>query len=70
MASTKKKVDWSCGKENLEGNKCVFRNRSVAISHRELEMDLRRYLGSGGVHLEEVGIDLWARGCGNAYSEQ
>lgn len=57
-----KKVDRARVKVNKEVSRFVIRNGSVAIRHRELEVDTRRYVRSDGVHLNEVGTDLWALG--------
>ncbi|XP_073466908.1 uncharacterized protein [Aquarana catesbeiana] len=56
------KVDRARVKVNKEVSKFVMRNGGVTIRHRELEVDTWRYLRSDGVHLNDVGTDLWALG--------
>lgn len=61
-ALSDKKVDRARVKVNKEVSRFVMRNGGVTIRHRELEVDTWRYLRSDGVHLTEVGTDLWALG--------
>ncbi|PIO14683.1 hypothetical protein AB205_0195370 [Aquarana catesbeiana] len=61
-ALSDKKVDRARVKVNKEVSRFVMRNGGVTIRHRELEVDTWRYLRSDGVHLNDVGTDLWALG--------
>ncbi|PIO30058.1 hypothetical protein AB205_0079610 [Aquarana catesbeiana] len=57
-----KKVDRARIKVNKEVSRFFIKNGGLAIRHRELEVDTWRYLRSDGVHLNEVGTDLWSLG--------
>lgn len=41
-----------------------MRNGGLGIRHMELEVETWRYLRGDGVHLNEVGIDMWVLGSG------
>lgn len=47
---------------NREVSKFMVKNGGLAIRHLELEFETWRYLRRDGVHLNDVGIDLWALG--------
>lgn len=47
---------------NREVSKFMVKNGGSAIRHLELEFETWRYLRRDGVHLNDVGIDLWALG--------
>lgn len=49
-------------KLNKEVGRFVCRNGGLVVRHLELEVDTWRYLRDDGVHLNAVGIDLWALG--------
>lgn len=57
-----KKVDRARIKVNKEVSRFFVKNGGLAVRHRELEVDTWRYLRSDGVHLNEVGTDLWSLG--------
>lgn len=49
-------------KVNKRVGQFVIRNGGLVVRHRELEKDVGLYLRRDGVHLSEVGIDLWSMG--------
>lgn len=56
------KLNKSRIKVNKEVGKFISRNGGIVIRHWELEVDTWMYLRGDGVHLNPVGIDLWALG--------
>lgn len=56
----------SINKTRIRVNKVVGRfvrqNGGIVIRHRELETNVGLYLRRDGVHLSDVGIDLWSLG--------
>lgn len=49
-------------KVNRAVSKFVGRNGGLFVRHPELEVDTWRYLRGDGVHLNDVGTDLWCLG--------
>lgn len=62
MARSVDGVNRARKKINREVSKFVVNNGGLAVRHLELEFETWRYLRADGVHLNEVGIDLWALG--------
>lgn len=62
MARSVAGVNRARRKINREVSKFVVNNGGLAIRHMELEFETWRYLRADGVHLNEVGIDLWNLG--------
>lgn len=62
MARSVEGVNRAHKKINREVSKFVVNNGGLAVRHLELEFETWRYLRADGVHLNEVGIDLWALG--------
>ncbi|XP_068110929.1 toll-like receptor 7 [Hyperolius riggenbachi] len=60
LARSVSKVNRARVKLNKEVAKFVIRNGGVAVRHIELESDLHLLLSRDGVHLNEIGTDLWA----------
>ncbi|XP_040183677.1 uncharacterized protein LOC120916805 [Rana temporaria] len=56
------KVNKARVKVNKEVGRFVVRNGGLVVRHRELEEETWRFLRSDGVHLNPIGIDLWALG--------
>lgn len=49
-------------KVNKRVGQFIIRNGGLVVRHQELEKDVGLYLRGDGVHLSDVGIDLWALG--------
>lgn len=62
MARSVEGVNRARKKINREVSKFMVRNGALAIRHPELEFETWRYLRPDGVHLNDVGIDLWNLG--------
>lgn len=62
MARSVEGVNRARKKINREVSKFVVSCGGLAIRHMELEFETWRYLRRDGVHLNEVGTDLWALG--------
>lgn len=62
MARSVEGINRARRKINREVSKFMVRKGGLAIRHLELEFETWRYLKKDGVHLNEVGIDMWALG--------
>ncbi|XP_040203635.1 uncharacterized protein LOC120935648 [Rana temporaria] len=60
MARSVDAVNRARRKLNRNVGRFVLRNGGLVVRHPELEVDPWRYLRSDGVHLTDVGIDMWA----------
>ncbi|XP_040176798.1 polysialoglycoprotein-like [Rana temporaria] len=59
MARSVEGVNRARRKINRNVGRFVLRNGGLVVRHPELEVDTWRYLRSDGVHLTDVGIDMW-----------
>lgn len=62
LARSVERVNKARKKVNRDVSKFVVKNGGLAIRHLELEVDTWRYLRGDGVHLNAVGIEMWALG--------
>ncbi|XP_040267777.1 uncharacterized protein LOC120982000 [Bufo bufo] len=56
------RINKARAKLNKEVGRFVRRQGGFVVRHRELEVASPQFLRSDGVHLNEIGIDLWALG--------
>ena len=61
-ARSLERLDKARIKVNREVGRFVVQQGGIAVRHSDLEVETWRYLRGDGVHLNPIGIDLWALG--------